>query len=789
MTSNIPAETSVVEDTPPSRDERTESATSTETAEPSSLSETDDPHSENSEQSTGEGNFRASRFAKKSALSQWFPQIEYDEHDSRRIYFSRRGCALLLQIVLIGLVFTANLGLTIFANIHYKSQNGVGTIYEGDCNKVKTLDQWLHLLINFLGTGMLTASNYCMQLQAAPTREDIDRAHEARAFEQNPDHTEGRWLDIGVPSLRNLRYVSPWRRFGWFLLALSSIPIHLMYNSAVFQSLASNDYTIAVVKDSFVNGSPWNLATAENNRRGDVGWDESRVNPVNRNYTEIIQYMQDNVMGVGWEELNISACYALYNDYFTAQGNGVIFVKNDTGSENDTLLMYVSIIPRSDDWAKNMWAALNGSSAFIAGGTDNTVTTWFLGPKHYEVASCRVQSPDTIVNHCRFEYSSGIMLTVCVLNFTKLSVMLFIWVLRRWQETKRSDEGKTILYTLGDAIASFMRKPDPTTINLGLATKDDFIRGRTWKSHLVKEPLKLDRNPRRWVKKDKYWFTAGSIRRWVILIFLYCLTISVAAILLGVSFTSLHRRNFSTSIPALYDLGFGQLTPYTYLVIGLPREDPKGLVLNVLLANLPQLIISILYTFYNAMLSTFLVQLEFSRMYLDKRKPLRVSEPVGIQRSSFFISLPLRYGIPLYAIFALLHWLISQSLFLARITAICADGDPEVCPGGQVDLANSFSTCGYSPFAIFITLLVAAVIVLAIVVLGFRTYDGTMSMVSTNSMAISAACHVLKEDQEDGYLLPVQWGVVEIRGRVGKCAFTTAPSRKMKMPEPGLEYS
>lgn len=182
-----------------------------------------------------------------------------------------------------------------------------------------------------------------------------------------------------------------------------------------------------------------------------------------------------------------------------------------------------------------------------------------------------------------------------------------------------------------------------------------------------------------------------------------CLTVVIAAILLGMSFTSLRHRKFSTAIPDLWQLGFGNLTPYTYLVVGLPREDPGGLITNVLLANLPQLILSILYIFYNAMLSTFLVQREFSRMCLKERKPLRVSEPIGIQRSSYFISLPLRYGIPLYTSSGLMHWLVSQSLFLARITAICADGSPEVCPGGQVDVANSFSTCGYSPIAVFIS--------------------------------------------------------------------------------------
>lgn len=66
--------------------------------------------------------------------------------------------------------------------------------------------------------------------------------------------------------------------------------------------------------------------------------------------------------------------------------------------------------------------------------------------------------------------------------------------------------------------------------------------------------------------------------------------------------------------------------------------------------------------------------------------------------------------------------------------------------------------------------------VLAVVVLGLRKYDGVMRMVSTNSQAISAACHPLGGDQKEGYLLPLRWGVVELKeDGVGHCTFTTAP--------------
>ncbi len=70
----------------------------------------------------------------------------------------------------------------------------------------------------------------------------------------------------------------------------------------------------------------------------------------------------------------------------------------------------------------------------------------------------------------------------------------------------------------------------------------------------------------------------------------------------------------------------------------------------------------------------------------------------------------------------------------------------------------------------------------------FRAYDGTMRMVSTNSRVISAACHVLKDDERDGHLLPIKWGVVQRESGVGKVAFTTAPDHETRLPQVGKLY-
>jgi hypothetical protein len=79
--------------------------------------------------------------------------------------------------------------------------------------------------------------------------------------------------------------------------------------------------------------------------------------------------------------------------------------------------------------------------------------------------------------------------------------------------------------------------------------------------------------------------------------------------------------------------------------------------------------------------------------YAKDRKTLRVSHPVGIQRSTYFISIPFKYGVLLMAATTTLHWLVSQSTFLVSTTALY--------PSNTEDVSRSFSVVGYSTVASF----------------------------------------------------------------------------------------
>ena len=150
----------------------------------------------------------------------------------RKLQGWRFGVAVSAWVAFLCLML--NLLFTVSASIKFRKSmvDGVGTAYEGSCDVVDTWATWVHILINALSSILLSASNYTMQCLSSPTRKEIDRAH-----------SKGDWVDIGVASVRNIFGRISRRRTGlWYLLSLSSIPIHLLYNSAIFKTLDANIY-------------------------------------------------------------------------------------------------------------------------------------------------------------------------------------------------------------------------------------------------------------------------------------------------------------------------------------------------------------------------------------------------------------------------------------------------------------------------------------------------------------------------------------------------------------------
>ena len=152
--------------------------------------------------------------------------------------------------------------------------------------------------------------------------------------------------------------------------------------------------------------------------------------------------------------------------------------------------------------------------------------------------------------------------------------------------------------------------------------------------------------------------------------------------------------------------------------------------------------------------------------FIKTRKTLRLSSPRGIQRSTYFLSLPYRFALPLMIASGTLHWLISQSIFVIQSIGMVYGTSFYHHP------AYDSSLIGYSNIGIIYCIVLGSVMVIALISLGFlKSYrprkrdekqetdaqSYTMPLVSTCSAAISAACHRPDEDSKS-HLLPVIWG-------------------------------
>lgn len=129
------------------------------------------------------------------------------------------------------LVFSLNLAILIWAfqmprggyDIHDLSdyvnadEPGLRVLYEGSCTTSDRLNTFMHLGINILSTILLATSNYAIQCLSAPTRPEIDEAH-----------SNQQWLDVGIVSVRNMSRLPTAKIYLWWLLMLSSLPIHLL---------------------------------------------------------------------------------------------------------------------------------------------------------------------------------------------------------------------------------------------------------------------------------------------------------------------------------------------------------------------------------------------------------------------------------------------------------------------------------------------------------------------------------------------------------------------------------
>lgn len=661
--------------------------------------------------------------------------------------------------VLSGTVLLVNIILTIWAVSTFAIIDGVGTLQQGKCSRTRTLSLWFHLVINVLGTLLLGASNYCLQCLGSPTRKEIDRAHKQRIA-----------LDVGTSSLSNLRRISRPRAISWCLLAISSIPLHLLYNSAIFSEVSTVAYNVFTVSQNFPAGGSFdrnghNLADYGPQNFAPSTWDRHDFSQYE--LADQLKSLQNTSSIL--QNLTKEECMKTYFKDFMS-GHGDVLTVSSVVNETDSLLARPLIaVPNinNDEHSVPPFSFIchkrilfPDGSAFTSATHDCTLEASLSASRDWRVQNYTIDYclSQPVEEHCKLQFSLTIMIIVIVCNLTKLLSMAYL--------TLKSREEP--LVTVGDTISSFLDQPDATTEGLCLANEKTF-ENSDWKA----KPMVYD--PQR-----KFWFHAVSMRRWIASTTILILPIIAAAILLKYALHWTGRGMFTNqelSIAALWRLGFGAVAANSMLNWNF--RGSSALVLMALLSNVPQLFLSFLYLTYNGLYTHMLLADEWSKFALHQ-KPLRVSAPEGQQRSTYRLQLPLRYSIPLLIVSGLIHWVLSQSIFLVRITTYNSITELEI------PTLSKYS-CGYSCIAIISAIFIGCLMLIAVLANGLRRYETGMPFAGCNSLAVSAACHPTPSTKAGSELMPLIWGAVgDDKSGVGHCCFSAA---EVKPPTRGKLYA
>ncbi|KAK1641312.1 hypothetical protein BDP81DRAFT_504648 [Colletotrichum phormii] len=624
--------------------------------------------------------------------------------------------------------FLINLIFTLWASIQKRDtiSDGVGILLDTNCSTIRMLNTGIHILINVLGIILLAGSNYCMQCLVAPTRPEIDDAHARQ-----------RWLDVGVASVRNFRSITWKKKIVWVLLAASSLPLHLVYNSIVFSSTSVNNYSVLNT----------NAYISKNKTESTVSSAEWK--------SIYAGFLGDNV-----ERMDATPCMDAYRVAFQSSRGNLLIVSDDKKDENRTSEVFdISGYPyiwMCGQSSQKMASILAGNSTCEDYLRELRAKSEGWKPLGSSVKECYSQKTE---EHCKLIFSSTLCWTVTAFNLAKGVLMLFV-------AFGMGEEDP--LMTIGDAVASFLENQDESTADMCLKSKDHFVA-----QHWSKGPIQYDLKQQR----KSVAVTPGG---WFMCFLLYFgLIIACASLLVG-------GLNHMSGGGDIIKLGLGAMQTNTILNKG--DLGQESILANILLVNTPQIVLSLIYFTYNAQYTNISLITEWDRFGNDNEaKSLRVSSTrKGDQRDTYFLQLPYRYSLPLVTFSGGLHWLISQSFFLVNLEVYVPSADDK----SMVRLVegNSFAgvtACGWSPLGVL------CVLVVIIVMMGFlivaerrRLRFGVMPVAGSCSAAISAACHP-DSDEGNTWEKTLQWGVVD-SSAVGHCSFS---SGSVSAPVRGRLYS
>lgn len=393
------------------------------------------------------------------------------------------------------------------------------------------------------------------------------------------------------------------------------------WNSSIFSTVQTNEYTVVVGTSEFLNngttvctGNPDALTDVTSDvtcpvvefiRNGYSAGNYTELNPSDfiNTYATTFLVGHRNVIAI-MDTTSPDANYFLwppstfvdefknttesYYDYWPQGTTSVpASMKNSTAINGTTLLSGFNPIvtdqfesaTESDfvsfsayptwQWLCNYYT-VNGSCTTQSAQAFGE--SWQITPAMYPIETCYTELVPPL---CKLEYASLLVGIVLICNATKTICMaLTAWKLWRLDNP--------LLVTIGDAASSFLEHPDETTRGYCLMDRSSV---KAWKKRKI--GVKMYKPP-----KVVRFFRTASILRWLSTLLFCCTFIGAAGGLLQLAVTGMEGSVGFTEKEVL-DAGFGTLNPNALLPIVSGLSNNLMILENVLVANSPQLVLSV----------------------------------------------------------------------------------------------------------------------------------------------------------------------------------------------------
>ncbi|KJR82926.1 uncharacterized protein SPSK_03927 [Sporothrix schenckii 1099-18] len=707
----------------------------------------------------------------------------------------------------------------------------------------------LRAVLALFSVALLAGAQYVFHILSSPTRAELDAAHATR-----------RWLDIGVPSLRNIAFLLGLRK-ARAVLALVVVAVAMastvLYGALVnvvlvapLSSMAVPSYNVLLVAPSFLDGDPFSNASS-NNAGGldrvtilqlqqlasntkqptltNLTAEECLESPSSASAMSMVQAglslfdindVESDSAATSISTTNFSAVMIVLTDaavdVIQATNSSVV----ETAPAGSVLLAADESLGSSSSSSSSVFQITTGDSessdrsSFII--NENTVAFCLVQEAVTTAAAAQSASntDDAATTTCIVTLNTSLLSAVVGLNMVTALCFAYMLLPRKAHRHFRHAP----LVTLGDAVASFLRDPDPTTRGACLLSKADVVQHGVWKSMVDMPRLPQFGPPQTRVstesngsgqsaqqpenimqpmflevpasdgegssnKNNYFWFQSVSLVRWFVgaVVWWTLVGLALAALVAVVS-----RNN---------RLGaFGQISPLSSAVFGLlaSSSSTSWMTSVALLGSLPYLGVAILYFVVDTHVSGYFLSHEFAQyiathqhqrndqLQQHGRHPLRVSyRPRGHQTASLYLTLPQPWHWTLLTLVAGIVFALGQSVVVTGVEAVEA-----VTSGNDNDSSSArLALLGFSGIGLVVVLVLLVGLALMVVVLGARRTPPPNVSLGGNpltlpggscSAVISARCHPTPEEmptemtRQNGskggplplWLRPLAWGPV-----------------------------